>query len=447
MDEQSIIRLAVAAGGALIAFLCLGFGIRAGRRRRLIENLPTSKTTGIFIGLVEVKGTVESDEPLTSHLAEAECVWHEWSVSEHWSKTETEHYTDSKGNRRTRAKHRSGWTTVASGGDAIPFRIRDDCGEVLVRPDGAKIEPLEIMDQVCTPGDPLYYGKGPAEAVANSDYRRQFHERILPLHAELYVMGQSRERQDVVAPEIASDPRAPIFIISTRSEKEVSSSLFWAYWWLCILGMLAGVGTAFLLVSMDNGSYAPERNLLILIFAGAAYLLVWIISWAWMVFNSMIELRERVRQAWANVDVQLKRRHDLIPRLVEAVKGMRDYERQVQVEIARLRAEMESTPPGQPGENPKACAGCLLAVIEKYPELKSDGSFLSLQKSLAETENRICLARAYYNGIATFYNTRLEIIPDRFLAALGGMRPQQLMGAGGFEREPVILSAASTKTP
>ena len=96
----------------------------------------------------------------------------------------------------------SGWTTVASGGEEIPFFLQDDCGVILIRPEGAKIEPATIFDETCGPGDPLYYGKGPAHAVCDSDRRRRFFERGLPQHTMLYVVGQARERQDVVAPEI-----------------------------------------------------------------------------------------------------------------------------------------------------------------------------------------------------------------------------------------------------
>src|SRR5450756_2242265 len=123
------------------AFLALGSLIVAfqnGRRRRLIDNLPTSKTTGVFSGFVELKGTAESAEPLTSFLAEQACVHYSWAVLEHWSRTVTETYTDDKGNTQTRTRTESGWTQVADGGETIPFYLQDDCGLILIRPDGAK---------------------------------------------------------------------------------------------------------------------------------------------------------------------------------------------------------------------------------------------------------------------------------------------------------------------
>ena len=229
--------------GSLLGLLGLAGAFRAGRRRRLVENLPTSKTTGVFIGLVELKGTAESASPLTSYLAEQPCVDYQWSVDEHWSRTVTETYTDSNGKTQTRTRHESGWTTVANGGEMIPFYLQDDCGVVLIRPEGAKLEPATMFDETVGRGDPLYYAKGPAGAVANSDHRRRFVEQGIPLHAPLYVMGQARERQDVVAAEIAQDRNAPMFLISTRSEEQISSGMKWGeqYGWI-IFGLVLVVG-------------------------------------------------------------------------------------------------------------------------------------------------------------------------------------------------------------
>ena len=176
--------------------------------------------------------------------------------------------------------------------------------------------------------------------------------------------------------------------------------------------------------------------------AATAYLLAAGLAWVWMVYNSLIDLRQRVRQAWSQVDVQLKRRHDLIPSLVETVKGLRDYEQNLQTELAELRSQMEATPPGVEGPDHRACGNILMAIQERYPELKAQESFANLQKNLIDTEQRIALARGYFNDIATFYNTRLEVVPDRFIAALGGLKPQPLMAANDFERAPVEVKLA-----
>src|SRR2546426_1367798 len=144
--------------GGVLALVCLLLALRSGKRKRLVDNIPTSKTTGVFIGLVELKGTAEAEQPLTSYLAEQPCVHYWWTVEEHWSRTVTETYTDSEGKAQTRTRHESGWKNVANGGETIPFYLQDDSGVVLVRPAGAKIEPATIFDETCGRSDVLYYG-------------------------------------------------------------------------------------------------------------------------------------------------------------------------------------------------------------------------------------------------------------------------------------------------
>src|SRR5690606_31129740 len=153
------------------------------------------KTTGVFIGYVELHGTAEAQSPLSSHLAGIRCVQYQWDVQEHWSRTVTETYTDSNGRTQTRTRRESGWTTVADGGQMIPFYLQDDCGGILIRPPGATVEPTTVFNETCGRSGPLYYGKGPLFAVSDSDHRRRFVERAIPLHHELYVIGQARERE------------------------------------------------------------------------------------------------------------------------------------------------------------------------------------------------------------------------------------------------------------
>jgi len=423
--------------GGLLGVLCLIAGFRAGRRRRLVENIPTSKTTGVFIGLVELKGAAESAGPLISHLASQPCVHYQWRVEEHWSRTVTETYTDKDGKRRTRTRHESGWKCVANGGEMIPFYLKDDCGVVLVRPAGARIEPLAMFNQTCGRLDPLYYAKGPAWAVSNSDHRRRFVEEGIPLHASLYVMGQAREREDIVAPEIAADEAAPMFLISTRTEEQVSSGMKWSERGWGAFGLVLTL-VAIIWMDAQRGGDASAR-IPIYVLAAIAYCLLWAVVWVWMVFNSLVDLRQRVRRAWSLVDIQLKRRHDLIPNLIEVVQGYREHEQQVQAELAALRTELAATPPGVAGSDYHAVKPVMLALAERYPDLKASESFLALQSSLSDTEQRIALARSYFNDIATHFNTRLESVPDRWVAALGRMQPQSLMSANDFERAPVKI--------
>jgi hypothetical protein len=441
MDKQLLITYGIPALGGLLALLFLGLCLVAGRRQRLVSDLPTCKTTGVFIGLVEVKGTAEAEEPVISFLAETRCVSYRWQVDEHWSRTVVETYTDSEGRSQTRTRTESGWTTVAQDGEAIAFYLKDDRGVIRIQPEKAKIEPQTVFDHTCGPGDDLYYGKGPSRAVANSVHRRRFVEWAIPLHAPLFVVGHARERADVVAPEIAHDSDAEMFLISTRSEDQVRRGLAWQFWLCGVFAVAVGLGGFLIPDAIQNHPWQESVPKYVLV--GAVLALGWLLSWVSMVYNSVIALRQRVRQAWSNVDVQLKRRHDLIPNLVEIVKGMRDYERTVQTELASLRTQLKATPPGAPGPDPQAARPMVGAIVERYPELKANRSFLNLHQNLVGTEERIALARGYFNEIASFYNTRLERLPDRFIAALGAAQPQALMTADQFERAPVEVHLAT----
>jgi hypothetical protein len=179
------------------------------------------------------------------------------------------------------------------------------------------------------------------------------------------------------------------------------------------------------------------------VLSSVAFLAVLAVGWVWTVYNSLINLHHRLEQGWSQVDVQLKRRHDLIPSLVTAVEGYRVYESETQKLLTELRGQAEATPPGVAGPDFKGIAPMLRAVIERYPELKANQSFSRLQETLVDAEQRIALARDYFNGIATFYNTRLEIIPDRFVAGLARLHPQTLMSATDFERAPIQVRLAS----
>jgi hypothetical protein len=425
--------------GLALGLVCMIFGLRFARLQKLVENLPTCKTTGVFIGVVELKGTAESENPFLSYLAETDCVFYDWKVEESWSRQVTETYRDAKGNTQTRTRTESGWTTVAYGGEKAPFYLKDSESAVLIQPDGAKLEPLNVFDITCRPADPLYYTKGPATSISNSDHVRRFIEIAIPIHAPIYVVGHARERQDIVAPEIAKDPSTSLFLISTRSEEAVKSGYRRNYWVLGILGFICAVG-GFVIADLSRNHNLLAGNWLIDALIAFSYVVTALFGWIWMAYNALVDLSQRVNQAWANVDVELKRRNDLIPNLVSTVKGLRDYEQNLQTEVATLRNQLDATAPGQTGPDHRGCAPILMAVAERYPELKAQPSFLNLQKSLSETEQRIALGRSYFNEIATFYNTRLQIIPEAWVSKMGSFKPRTLMTAGDFERAPVNVN-------
>ena len=384
-----------------------------------MDDTPTSKTLGIFIGEVEVLGVCVSTAPIRAKFCYKDCVIYKWGIDEEWQRWETETYTDSNGRTRTRQVLRRGWTTIAGESLYQGFYLKDEFGYVWVHPKGSDYETLSLFEEYTHRGQALYV-MGPDDSIMDSTGRRRFYESGIPVGTELFVRGRASERPDIVAPQIVEDPQAEMFIITYRKEKDISSGKATAYVLWNLVGLVTAMGIGALLT--PNDLKGPAIGV-------AIYSFAWFMGWVWMVFNSLIGLRNRVQQAQSLIDVQLKRRSDLIPPLVASLKGLRDYEAQVQTEIATLRGQsMGAT-------QVSALVPGLKAIIEKYPELIANESFNALMKNLTETEDRIALARNYSNDITTFYNTRLERIPDRFVAQIVAMQPASLFVAQGFEHK------------
>jgi LemA protein len=176
--------------------------------------------------------------------------------------------------------------------------------------------------------------------------------------------------------------------------------------------------------------------LVVIIVVVVAVLLFGVIS-----YNGLVRLKNRVESAWAQIEVQLNRRHDLIPNLVETVKGYATHEQATleNVITARNRAVSASSP-GEQAQAEKAVSGALanvFALSEAYPDLKANQSFLSLQTELAETEDRIAYARQYYNDAVNQYNTKIESFPGVVIARSAGYGPREYFQAEGDARGPV----------
>ncbi|MBN1369111.1 MAG: LemA family protein [Dehalococcoidaceae bacterium] len=427
----------ILVSGFLLGGGCLLASFHFFRRKRLIDDLPTSKTMGVFIGLTELTGTAEAEAPLTSYLAGVRCVYYSYKVEEQWQRTVTESYTDAQGNHRTRTRTESGWKTILSKTTRVPVFLKDDTGIIRVLSDGAQIHADRVFNRTCSRKEPLYYAKGPAESIASSTHWRRFTEEVIPLHAQIYVVGQARQRQDVVAAEIAFDKKSPVFLISTRDEMHHSSRFGRWYWFWLLLGLtlvLSGVA-----IYHTVGRIPSPVGPLLLGAAGFYFLLV-LVGWIWNAYNSLVRLRQRVKQGWSQIEVELERRAQLIPNIVEMVKAYSCYEKSLQIMLAEIRSRAEGSL--ETGTGLQQAAPVLTATAEAYPELKASQQFLKLQSLLSETEQRLALIRDYYNQVATFYNTRLQILPDRYLAAVTGFKPRALLAASSLERAPVTAHLA-----
>jgi LemA protein len=162
-------------------------------------------------------------------------------------------------------------------------------------------------------------------------------------------------------------------------------------------------------------------------------------------FNGFVTLRTRTKEAWADIDVQLKRRYDLIPNLVNTVKGYAAHESGVfeKVSEARSRA-MQAGTPAEKGEAENALSGTLkslFAISEAYPELKANTNFLQLQNELSDTENKIMASRRFYNGNVRDFNTGIQMFPGNVIASMFKFTILEFfeLEQDSAEREPVAV--------
>jgi LemA protein len=165
------------------------------------------------------------------------------------------------------------------------------------------------------------------------------------------------------------------------------------------------------------------------IFLGIAVAVVlWIIS----IYNALISLKNQVLNGWKQIDVQLKRRHDLIPNLVETVKGVMKFEQSTLTQVIEARNKaIAAQGVAQKGVEENALSGVLrqlFALVENYPNLKSNENVSRLQEELSSTENKIGFARQFYNDIATKFNIAQQTFPTNILAQTFGFRPAELFG-------------------
>ena len=174
-------------------------------------------------------------------------------------------------------------------------------------------------------------------------------------------------------------------------------------------------------------------------------LVVLIALWAVMAYNGLVGRRNRVDESWSGIDVQLKRRHDLIPNLVETVKGYASHEASVLENVIKARnSAVSASTPADVGAAENMLTGTLrqvFALSEAYPDLKANQNFIELQGQLADTEDKIQAARRIFNGNVRDYNTKLQSFPTMVIANMGNFTPREFFEIENpAEREAVAVS-------
>lgn len=169
-----------------------------------------------------------------------------------------------------------------------------------------------------------------------------------------------------------------------------------------------------------------------------------VILWLIATYNGLVQSRNHTDEAWSDIDVQLKRRHDLIPNLVETVKGYAAHEASVFENVTRARAQAMQA--HTPAEHAKAenmltdSLKSLFALSENYPQLRASENFAKLQDELSDTENKVRAARRFYNGNVRDYNTKLQVFPTNLLATTFGFKSREYFGvADESDRAPVAV--------
>jgi LemA protein len=175
--------------------------------------------------------------------------------------------------------------------------------------------------------------------------------------------------------------------------------------------------------------------------------IVALIAWIIFIYNGLVAMRQRVGQAFGDVDVQLKQRHDLIPNLVETVKGYASHERGTLEEVVKARnAAIAAQGPAQQAAAENMLSGALrqlFALSEAYPDLKANANFQQLQAELSDIENKIAAARRFFNNAVQEYNTGIQQFPAALFASSFGFTPQQFFDLG--ESRPQLEQAPQVK--
>jgi len=171
-----------------------------------------------------------------------------------------------------------------------------------------------------------------------------------------------------------------------------------------------------------------------------AFFVVYIIA----MYNGLVQLRNRVSEAWSDIDVQLKRRYDLIPNLVNTVKGYATHESGVFEKVTEARANaMQATTPAGKAEAENMLSGTLkslFAVTEAYPDLKANTNFLGLQRELSDTENKIQASRRFYNGNVLEFNNKIDMFPSNIIAGMFAFAKREFFEVAEAEKEPVVVN-------
>ena len=415
MIENTPIRTWVVLVSMLVAIILILLGVYFGFRRvkikRYVENIPTSLSSGLCYGPAEIKGIISliDNYPLTSPETKKKCVYYRHKITE----------------KRGSGKN-SKTVVIKDEINEIPFFCKDREGLTKIVPDGAEVT-AELK-------------------FKKRRGRRTYYEWHLPENADIYVLGSA------VIDEVEGDKLAVLdgqdqfpFIISDESETEVM--LRQGRKGLLGLG-IAQNATVFLgfILFGAVGSFAATDFLLAAMFAP----LFLAFSMLTLMYNDLIFLRNRVKRAWANIEVSLKKRCDLIPNLEQVVKSYLSHEKGIMNAVAQLRSAVVGKSAFTPAEADAAIgheltvSNRIFALREDYPDLNSNEMSEDFMNRLARMENEVSMMRSGYNDGVERYRTVLQRFPEVILAKLFRFEDHKSLTFSSRIREVPKISSLSS---
>jgi hypothetical protein len=373
--------------GAFMAFFGARWGFLRIKIKRTCENLPTSTVTGVSCGLAEINGQAElmpGTGALRSPVTSTSCVYYTYVITETRDKKS---YTVHK-------------ETVG-----IPLLCRDATGAIPVDQDGATVMTVH--------------------SASRTSGNRTYRETRIDVGDQLYVLANAAIDPDTHQSLcLGKSEHDEPFIIANMPENEVQYRLGRTGCFGLNLGMngavLIGMSTLGVMHSFGALDYLASAAV------ACAYLILCLV---FLLYNDLVFVRRRVLRNWANIDVALKKRFDLINQLQPIVAGYAAHEQGLQAELAALRGQQQAGQPIDPASSTQIVAqqnqvvGGFRALREAYPDLKADEMFTKLMEALTFVEDEIALMRSGYNDSVERYNTRIGQVPEVFLAKALAFNP------------------------
>ena len=393
-QTHSTLSFAIGLGGLLVSLGLTWWGFRLIRLKRHIENIPTSKISGLVFGLSEIKGRIVEVEPedyMRSPLTQSRCYWYQYKVEE-----------------KQRSGDKTRWVTIEKRTESKVFKCKDSSGEIKVHPQHA-----EVISQ---------------HKKTEKRGNRRYIEKTIKLSDKVYVLGYSKiDKTSGDSLEISGEKKQRPFLITNLTEQAVMMRKAHAG----MFSLTAAFSTlmfAFLFYLGGQGNFSPSDYLLGSLIAPVYMSLTVLV----LHYNDLIFLKQRAERNFANIKVSMQKRADLIPNLEKIVKQYFAHEKTLLTQVSELRSQFkldaeDITEIEDRLSKEQNLLSSLIALKESSPDLNSDRLSLKLMNKLIDLENEVALMREGYNDAVTYYNTRIETIPDVFFARIFGFEPIKLM--------------------